>query len=150
VRFEYGLWGSGWAEVSIECGGQQAKFVASYLNDCLCDLARAVVNICAGSSEESVSFLDEPGEHRLLMRRIDAGNIEIEVLWYEGWVSLRPSLQPKDSVLKCTTTVAHLRGQVHSAMRRLLETLGAEGYEKIWVNNPFPMSEYERLGRAAA
>ena len=85
---------------------------------------RAVANICAGSSEASVSFLDEPGEHRMLMRRIDSGNVEIQVLWYEDWLSLRPSLQPKNSVLKCTT-------------------------EKTWVNNPFPMSEYERLGRAA-
>jgi hypothetical protein len=40
VHFEYVITGSGRAEVTIECGGQRAQFVASYLTDCLRDLAR--------------------------------------------------------------------------------------------------------------
>jgi hypothetical protein len=150
MRFEYTITGSGWAEVSIECGEQRAQFVASYLSDCLRDLARAATDLCTGSQEEAVSFLDEPGEHRLVMRRIENGRLEMKVLWYEDWVDSIPVVEPKAQLLSCTTTLAHLRGQVHSAMRRLLENLGADGYKERWVNAAFPFVEYENLGRSAA
>jgi hypothetical protein len=83
MHFEYVITGSGWAEVTIECGGQRAQFVASYLSDCLRDLARAACDLCAGSREESVAFLDEPGEHHLVMRQMGGGALAIQVLWYE-------------------------------------------------------------------
>jgi hypothetical protein len=52
--------------------------------------------------------------------------------------------------MSCTTTLEELRGQVHSAMQRLLETLGTAGYKERWINAPFPFVEFEKLGGSAA
>jgi hypothetical protein len=150
MRLGYELVGSGWAEITIECSGQRVQFLASYLSDCLKDLATQATNIAHGAVEGYVDFLDEPGEHRLSISRVDEKNISMEIWEYQHWVPMHPSATPVACKLTCKTSAAHLRGQVHSAMGRLLEKHGVDGYQAKWANAPFPMAEYQRLQRAVA
>jgi hypothetical protein len=148
MRLHYGLEDAGWATVTLECGDQRVEMAACYLHDSLRDLASAARALMAGASEAVVVFMDEPGEHELIMRRVGEGAVEIEVLWYDDWKSWKAHSGRAQRRLHGTTTVAHVRGQVLSELQRLLHENGEAGYRKKSVEHAFPSEEMRELEEA--
>jgi hypothetical protein len=145
MRFAYTVGEAGWADVHIECGDAVVNMTASYLHDSLRDLLSATTAIVRGAPEAAAIFMDEPGEHHLKLRRLEAGQIEIEVLWYNDWHSWGIGPSTSSSVLRCETRVAHLRGQVLSAARQIINELGAAGYRAKWQEHDFPLQQLAEL-----
>jgi hypothetical protein len=85
----------------------------------------------------------------MTIHRIDDREIDLEILWYDGWKSWKMYDGPGQRRLSGRTTLAHVRGQVLSELRRLLKENGESGYLQKWGEHPFPMSEMhdlEKLG----
>jgi hypothetical protein len=148
MRFAYTIGEAGWANAHIECGDSVVDMTASYLHDSLRDLLSATTAIVRGAREASAIFMDEPGEHHLNLRRLGAEKIEIEVLWYSDWHSRGTGSSIPSAVLRCETRVAHLRGQVLSAARQIIDQLGAAGYRSKWQKHDFPLQQLAELESA--
>lgn len=145
VRLTYTLHEAGWATVEIRCGNATVEMRASYLHDSLYDLLSAAKAIASGAGEVTVVLMDEPGEHHLNVRRLTGGRIAFEVIWFDDWQSWGIGRSPGKTVLSCQTTIAHLRGQVLSAARAIIDDYGMEGYRQKWLEHDFPIEQYEDL-----
>jgi len=148
MRLHYGLEDAGWATVTLECTDQRVEMAASYLHDSLRDLASAARALVRGAAEVKVVFMDEPGEHEVILRRAGE-DVDVEVLWYEGLKSLRYDGEGKRKLLG-RTSVAHVRGQVLSELKRLLDENGEVGYQQKWVMHSFPAEEMHALSTSSA
>jgi hypothetical protein len=148
MRLNYGLHNAGWATVTLECTDQRVEMAASYLHDSLRDLALAAKSLRAGSPEVTVVFMDEPGEHELVLRRGDGDAVTVEVWWHDDWKSWKMSSSPGTRKLFGSTTVAHVRGQVLSELQRLLRENGETGYREKWGEHAFPTEELRQLEEA--
>jgi hypothetical protein len=148
MRLHYGLEDAGWATVTLECGDQRVEMAASYLHDSLRDLATAARAIVSGAAEATVVFMDEPGEHELVVRRGHGTDVDLEILWHEDWKSGGVSAGQGQRKLRGSTSVAQLRAQVLSELRRLLSENGEAGYRQKWVAHDFPAAEMRDLEAA--
>lgn len=148
MRLRYELQDAGWADVTVECAGQEVVMTASYLHDSLRGLALAARAVACGAPEARVIFMDEPGEHELVMCRQPDGVVALEIVWYDGWKSWNLGSASGQTKLSGPTSVAHVRGQVLSEMRRLWEENGEAGYLVKWVEHPFPLAEMKALEEA--
>ena len=131
--------------MTVECGDQKVKMTASYLHDSLQNLASAARALVRNETEATVVFLDEPGEHQIVLRRINDNDVDLEILWYDDWKSWGMDDGPGRRRLVGRTSVAHFRGEVLSELRRLLHENGEAGYLEKWVEHPFPMVEMRDL-----
>lgn len=145
MRLYYDLHDAGWATVTVECGDQNVQMTASYLHDSLLDLASAACALVKNETEATVVFMDEPGEHQMVMHRINDKEIDLEILWYDDWHSWKMHDGPGHPRLSGRTTLAHVRGQVLSELRRLLNENGEAGYLEKWGEHPFPMAQMHDL-----
>ena len=148
MRLNYGLERAGWATVTVDCADQHVEMAASYLHDSLRHLAAAAIALVAGAREAKVIFMDEPGEHELILSRGAGDTVEIAVWWYDDWKSWNMSAYPGVRRLHGSTTVAHVRGQVLSELTRLFRDYGEAGYREAWVEHGFPTAEMRELERA--
>jgi hypothetical protein len=87
MELSYVLDGTGWATVTIRAHDQLATVTASYLHDSLKDLASAVLLLSGGELEADVIFMDEPGEHHLVLKSLPNAVVGHELRWYEHWHS---------------------------------------------------------------
>ena len=117
----------------------------SYLHDTLKDLSSAVLTILRGAAEVKVIFMDEPGEHLLRIRRVDEPIVSLEVWWFNGWQSWGMATSEPILRLSCVTRLAHLRGQVLSALESIWQNHGAAGYLEKWCEHEFPIEEFRQL-----
>lgn len=145
MRFWYVLHDAGWATATISCEGQCVGMAVSYLRDTLHDLASAVIAMVNGADEATVFFMDEPGEHQLLIRREGEANVSLEVRWYDDWHSWGIGPSDYEVLLSCVTRLADLREQVVSALNDLLEEHGADGYKEKWYRHEFPLEQLRKL-----
>ena len=145
VDFIYTLDGTGWATATLIVGDQTVLMTVSYLRDSLRELANAVLHLRNGESKATVVFMDEPGEHHLLLKRV-GDDVNIEVIWFDDWASwkLKPDAEPK-SVFIATVPLADFLPAATKALTILLNTFGLEGYKKKWVEHEFPLAEYQKL-----
>lgn len=90
--------------------------------------------------------MDEPGEHHVTLALADDGDVDVRVRWYSDWVDKIPTSKPSEERLAGRVRLARFRGEVLSALQRLLREHGLEGYRKKWVKHDFPVAEYEALG----
>jgi hypothetical protein len=148
MRLNYGLHNAGWATVTLECADQRVEMAASYLHDSLRDLASAAQALSAGASEVRVLFMDEPGEHELVLRRGTGDTVAVEVWWHDDWKSWKMSSSPGTRRLFGSSTVAQVRDQVVSELKRLLRENGETGYREKWVEHGFPAEELRQLEEA--
>jgi hypothetical protein len=148
MRLHYDLHDAGWATVTVECGDQRVEMTASYLHDSLRDLASAARALARGGTEATVVFMDEPGEHQMVLRWINDKDVEVEIMWYDDWRSWKMYDGPGRRRLFGKTTAADVRGQVLSELRRVLDENGEAGYLKKWGEHPFPMAEMLDLEEA--
>ena len=128
-------------------------------SNCLCgdkarilDLVLALVKartpvFGAGAPEVRVVFMDEPGEHELVLRRGAGDAVTVEVWWHDDWKSWKMSSGPGTRKLVGSTTVADVHSQVLSELKRLLRENGETGYRDKWVEHGFPSEELRQLER---
>ena len=109
IEIEYEIVGSGWANGQIGNGKEQIKFAVSYLNNSLKELAESAIEI-QEKDFKKVVFMEEPGEHVLILNRKNESEIDYELRWYEDYWSWNLIDEHKyKSVLKGETTVATFR-----------------------------------------
>jgi hypothetical protein len=148
MRLHYDLRDAGWATVTVECGDQRGR------DDCVVPARFAPRPSFRGSrvgegwNRSDGCLMDEPGEHQLALRRINDKDVELEIMWYDDWRSWKMHDGPGRRRLSGKTTVAHVRGQMLSELRRLLHENGEAGYLERWGEHPFPIAEMLDLEEA--
>ena len=120
---------------------------ASYLHDSLRDMASAALAMCRGAQEVTVVFMAEPGEHRVIFRRLDGDIVQVEVFWHDDWTSWGMKKGEPSLVSRGETRVAHVRGQVFSVLQRIMKEEGPAGYQAKWIAHEFPAHELAELGQ---
>jgi len=145
IQIKYKIDGAGWAIGKIGNGTKKTKFSISYLHDSLKELAESAIEI-QEKDFKSVVFMDEPGEHVLILNKKDETKIEYELRWYEDWWSW--NLIDENNfklVFKGQTTVPKYVNQVRNVLNGIMTELGPKEYRKKWVEHDFPIAEYEKL-----
>jgi hypothetical protein len=148
MHLSYKVEQAGWATFTLVCGEQAATVPVSYLHDSLRDLASGVLAIVRGAAEVDVVFVDEPGEHHLLIERVSDTRVHLVLRRYEDWGPWGHGSSDFIVVLECDEAVARLRGELVAAMNAIVEKLGEDGYRRAWQKHDFPTAEYEELRRA--
>src|SRR5688572_30658151 len=109
LRLHYDLHNAGWATVTVECGDEKVEMTASYLHDSLRDLAAGARVLVRKGTEAAVVFMDEPGEHQMVVRRISDKEVDLEIWWYDDWRSWNIVNGPAKSRLFGKTSASHIR-----------------------------------------
>ncbi|WP_282628358.1 hypothetical protein [Empedobacter sedimenti] len=145
MEIDYKLENAGWAIVKISNGYKEVVLSPSYLHDSLKNLAESALQLKT-KNEKTVVFMDEPGEHWLVLKKADENTIDYEVRWYEHWAS--KNLVAEDDykiVLTGTTTLPKYINQVRKNLIDIYEEFGPELYKEKWIMHDFPMCEYKLL-----
>ena len=145
MNFTYTLDGTGWATATLAVGEKSVSMTVSYLRDSLRELANAGLRLRNGKTKAAVIFMDEPGEHHLLLKRV-GDDLNVEIIWFDDWASwkLEPDTEPK-SVFTATVPLTDFLLVATNALKILLDTFGLEGYKKKWIEHEFPLEEYKKL-----
>jgi hypothetical protein len=146
MRFDYKLDGAGWATATLGNDSREVVMTVSYLHDSLGQLARAVLELADGQPEASVVFMDEPGEHQLVLTQSIRGRISVEVRWFRDWASW--SMHPSDEyeiVYEDSVSLQDLRTEVGASLGWILQRLGTKGYRKKWIEHEFPVDDYRKI-----
>jgi len=145
IQIEYKIDGAGWADGKIGNGKKQVKFAISYLHDSLKELAESAIEI-REKDFKSVVFMDEPGEHVLILNRKAENLIDYELRWYKDWWSWNLIDESNfELVFIGQTTIPKYVNQVKNVLNGIFTELGPEGYRKKWVEHDFPTAEFEKL-----
>lgn len=145
IQIEYKIEEAGWAVGKIGNGEKENEFAVSYLNDSLKELAESAIEI-REKDFKSVVFMDEPGEHVLILNRKDGNLIDYELRWYKDWWSWNLVEENNfEFLFKGQTTVPKYVNQVRNVLNRIMTELGPEEYRKKWIEHDFPIVEYEKL-----
>lgn len=145
IQIEYKVKRAGWANGKIGNGEKTTEFVVSYLHDSLKALAESAIKIYEKEAI-SIVFMDEPGEHILVLYRKDEKVLDYELRWYKDWWSW--NLIEEDNfelIFSGQTTIARYVNQVRNVLIEIMNELGVEEYKKKWIEHDFPLAEYEKL-----
>lgn len=143
MQLEYELKGAGWAQATIHTSQRSVAMDVSYLHDSLQELAVAAILLCKGIDRAQVTFVDEPGEHRLVFKRIDGEKLNLEVLRFNDWPVSNQT--PDEVLLHTQITSTDMRKKVLDILWKIEQEYGSERYLEEWINHDFPQAEYERL-----
>ncbi|MEM7182101.1 MAG: hypothetical protein AAF518_14380 [Spirochaetota bacterium] len=144
-KFEYNLQSAGWAEAIVTNNDGSISMVASYLHDSLYNLANATIVLLNGADSAKVVFMDEPGEHQLILQKVEQ-EIAFEVRWFQDWESW--DMHPADKyevVLQGRTTLKRLAGEFFSVLEMIYETYSLKEYKELWIEHKFPIDPFNRL-----
>lgn len=146
-ELHYQLTGTGWAEVSF---GENAleTIDVSYLHDTLLDLSTMAIKLKNGEKEAHALFMDEPGEHILVVKR-NGDAAKYELRWYKDWFSwgLVP-VKEYEVVLAGETTVSIIVAEIVKVLGQLYFKYGEKGYQDKWAEHDFPTEHYRMLANA--
>lgn len=135
VTFWCRLAGQGWIEAGIYDGANHAFPTASYLSDALGDLTRTVVSLLEGAEAATCSWEEEPGEFQWVFAR-DSEALNLRILWFEDQFERQPE-DPGELRFSTRCTPMRLACQLRDQLRRLLEEVGTDRYQREW-RFPFP------------
>lgn len=141
LDLSYNLGNHGWATACASNGDQHVEMTASYLSDALGDFARAVRGLMRGTPETTFCLLDEPGEHRIILKR-DGETVHVTVYWFEDEGA---SLSHGKVVLAAECSVGELATTGINCLRKVLDTHGEAGYRERWKEHDFPTQEYRDI-----
>lgn len=134
----------GWAVLEIGDIEKAVTLNISYFHDSLKELAQSAI-VLRTKDETSVIFMDEPGEHKLILKK-NGTSIFYELRWYKGWASWNLSSEDNfETLLSGTTTLPKYINLVRENLFRIRNEGGLEGYKKKWSKHDFPLHEYELL-----
>ncbi|HEU4401395.1 MAG TPA: hypothetical protein VFT43_04760, partial [Candidatus Polarisedimenticolia bacterium] len=126
-------------------GEKSVSMPVSYLHDSLRELARAILRLSDGEPEALVTFMDEPGEHHLTLRRLN-DDVAVAVQWTDSWTDGKPIPQGQGrTLLEARVAFSELQKAVIAALDDLMNSLGVAGYKEKWVEHDFPTAEYQKL-----
>ena len=146
---KYELSGTGWATALIGEEGRLTNVTVSYLHDSLKELAEAAIKLKNGAPSATVIFMDEPGEHHLVIERVNDQDIVCELRWYDDWASW--GMYPNDQyrpIYKAGSELYDFVKRVKEILEGIYQTMGIDGYKKKWIEHEFPMKELEILTAA--
>ena len=146
VSVTYNLMGAGWSECFVQIGEQSAHMSASYLDDALGDLLRAVVGLMNGVEDTTASFAEEPGEYRWRFRQIAQDKVSVRILEFDELWGNQPDEEGK-ILLNAECRLRTFAGAVLSASQRVLEKHGLQGYKEEWDAHDFPLDLQQQLKR---
>ena len=145
ISIDYKLEEAGWAISEIGNGKEIITITVSYLNDTLKQLAESAINIKKGNSKRII-FMDEPGEHHLVLNRTSENEIEYEVFWYDDWTDWNAIENEKfERVLSGKTSNVNYVNEVRKVLKNIWNEFGPEKYQQKWVNHEFPKNELDLL-----
>ncbi|WP_168186919.1 hypothetical protein [Elizabethkingia sp. JS20170427COW] len=145
LNLNYILENSGWAILEIGNGDKTIKIDISYLHDSLKNMAESAINL-RNKFETSVIFMDEPGEHWLVLKKNKKNDIEYELRWYEHWASWNLLNEEKYEVkMDGITTLPKYINEVRKNLIQIFEQYGTEKYKEKWGEHEFPIQEYKQL-----
>lgn len=145
LSINYILEDAGWATVVINNGEQILELNVSYLHDSLKNLAESAIELKKGN-EKSVVFMDEPGEHWLILKIKENEVINYELRWYEDWTNWNLISEEKYIIkLQGNTTISKYINEVRINLQDIYEKHGYIEYKKRWIQDDFPLDEFEKL-----
>jgi hypothetical protein len=145
INIDYQINDAGWATGKIGNEDTSETFGISYLHDSLKELAESAIEI-QNKDCKSVIFMEEPGEHQLVLTKKDRNLIEYELRWYREWASWNEtSVDNFELILKGETTIPKYINQVRTVLIKIMNDIGPELYKEKWGEHDFPITEYEKL-----
>ncbi len=143
MQFTLSLPGHGWAEANFVHGDQSYHVAISYLSDSPRELLSALVLVLRGSAAERVTFMEEPGENVLVLKRLPGDLVQIGIFYGEDWGQAKPDTDKP--LFQHTMPLDRFARQVLGQFRHLLRELGPDGYEQRWRLHRFPQESFDRL-----
>lgn len=145
LELNYSLVGNGWALLEIDNGEKKIEICVSYLHDSLKSLAESAVELRT-KTEKSIIFMDEPGEHQLLLKKNANNEIDYTLKWYKNWASWHLiSEENYEIVLSGTTTISKYINQIRGILIKIHDEFVEIGYKEKWGKHEFPISEFEKI-----
>lgn len=145
ITIDYQIKNAGWASVIIGNGETQDRFGVSYLHDSLKELASSALKI-KDKERQSVIFMEEPGELKLVLERTLDTKLKFELRSYKDWASWNEiSEDDYEVIMTGETTVASYVNQVRSVLMKIYDEIGPDLYKEKWIKHDFPINEYEKL-----
>ena len=145
MEIQYSLGGAGWATANVAADGKSVSMPVSYLHDSLRDLARAILRLRDGEPETLVTFMDEPGEHHLTLRRVN-DEVKVEVQWTNRWTNGQPIPRGEGrTLLEARVPFSEIERAVLAVLDDVMNSLGVAGYKQKWIQHDFPTAEYQKL-----
>lgn len=145
LNLNYILENDGWAILEIDNGEEVLQLNISYLHDSLQNLAASAIDLKT-KFEKSVIFMDEPGEHWLVLKKDDSGTINYELRFYQNYASWNLINSENYTIkLKGATTLSKYINEVRKNLIQIFEEFGAKNYKEKWGKHEFPIKEYEIL-----
>lgn len=145
IEFDYILEEHGWAVGKLKSRDFSAEFNASYLHDTLNSIINALIGLLTDRNRVVIPFYDEPGEHQIVIEKIDSTKITIELKWYENYATeYMIDTDKYESLFKGETTLKSLVSNGFDSIKKILDENGIEGYKEKW-RHEFPISDYNKL-----
>lgn len=145
MYLRYDLLSAGWARAVVGDDSHHVEMPVSYLHDSLRDLGSAILALRNGAPEVTVTFVDEPGEHHLLITRNVDGSANVEIRWFDDHPPR--NLERYDVMFRGVSSVHELGEEVLASMASIVEAEGTDGYLAKWKNAPFPSEEFAALAK---
>jgi hypothetical protein len=145
MYLRYDLLNAGWARAVVGDDSHHLEMPVSYLHDSLRDLGSAMLALENGAPEVTVTFVDEPGEHHLVISRNVDGSANIEVRRFDDHPPR--NLERYEVLFRAVSNVRQLREEVVASMVSILEKEGLDGYFAKWKTAPFPSEELAELAK---
>jgi len=146
LTINYRITGTGWAECSLNDGTSSCDITASYLSDALRSLVLAATAALSGFMRISFRFDEEPGEYRWVITSPRLNEIELEILSFDESWSERPDSEGR-RLFKTRCLPETFAKAVQETAHRLLEEYGEAGYQELWAEHPFPVTQLAELTR---
>ena len=147
--FNYWLTGTGWAEVFFTSDKQNLRFHLSYLSDPLEDLFLGLCRLINNQSDtERIVFAEEPGEHSLIISKLDKEKIKVEIFWSDEWEDIREAYKTqtkKELLYSDTDTLKNFAVVICVGIDSLLERHTLVEYKEKWSLFEFPLDKYKQL-----
>jgi hypothetical protein len=148
-HFNYWLTGTGWAEVFFTSDNQNIRFEFSYLSDPITDLFDGLYRMSNNQSDAlKILFVEEPGEHSLIISKVDNEKIKIEIFWSDEWEGISNTNQTqtkKELVYFDTDTLKNFTLVICNGIDSLLGRHSLTDYKEKWSLFEFPMEKYKLL-----
>jgi len=145
-EFNYILGDCGWSTLDVTIDDRRYSFCVSFLNDSLQQLASAIRALLIHGGQETVVFIDEPGEFHLNLDQLNEEYIEILGRWHPRLYSMGTGRE-KDFQFIFTHKIGlhYFAKLVLQDLDLMYKQYGTKEYADRWVNHPFPYKEYELL-----
>jgi hypothetical protein len=145
IEFDYIIENGGGAVAKLSARNFQKEFDASFLHNSLASIIYAAIGLLTDKTRITIPFFSEPGEHQIVIEKIDDDNIEQELRWYDDYASWN-MIDPNKykSLYKGKTTLKSFIINAYNSAKRIINENGMEGYAEKW-RRAFPIDDFKRL-----